>query len=171
MTTSAVLALILANGLAWLLCHVGIAWLGTALNAGRFNPDRFWFRTRRWEHKGRVYERAFRIRAWKDRLPDGAAWFSNGFPKAELRQRTAAYRERFIRETCRGEAVHWLVAACAPLFFLWNPPWAGGVMIAYALVANLPCILVQRYNRARLIHLQKMDAVKPRIEQPATPAC
>jgi glycosyl-4,4'-diaponeurosporenoate acyltransferase len=36
---------------------------------------------------------------------------------------------------------------CLPLFFLWNPPWACLVMTTYALAANLPCILAQRYNR------------------------
>ena len=37
-----------------------------------------------------------------------------------------------------------------PLFMAWNPWWADLVMIAYALIANLPCILVQRFNRARM---------------------
>jgi glycosyl-4,4'-diaponeurosporenoate acyltransferase len=46
--------------------------------------------------------------------------------------------------------VHWAVLALSGLFFLWNPWWAGMVMIAYAAAANLPCILIQRYNHLRL---------------------
>ena len=43
---------------------------------------------------------------------------------------------------------------CAsPLFFLWNRPWVGGLMVAYGILGNLPCILVQRYNRLRLTRL------------------
>ena len=42
---------------------------------------------------------------------------------------------------------------CAPVFFLWNPWWADLVMVAYALAANLPCILAQRYNRLRFQRL------------------
>ena len=38
-------------------------------------------------------------------------------------------------------------------FFLWNPCWADLVMVAYALAANLPCILAQRYNRSRFQRL------------------
>ncbi len=57
------------------------------------------------------------------------------------------YLEQFLRETRRAEVAHWLMLLCVPLFFLWNPPWARLVMVAYALAANLPCILAQRYNR------------------------
>jgi glycosyl-4,4'-diaponeurosporenoate acyltransferase len=37
--------------------------------------------------------------------------------------------------------------ASLPIFFVWNPPWACWLMTVYALGANLPCILAQRYNR------------------------
>ena len=60
------------------------------------------------------------------------------------------YLQVFIRETWRGELCHWTVLAFTPLFFLWNPWWADLVCLAYALAANLPCIIVQRYNRLRL---------------------
>jgi glycosyl-4,4'-diaponeurosporenoate acyltransferase len=53
-------------------------------------------------------------------------------------------------ETCRGEAVHWIVLFCSGLFFLWNPQWLAWCMVVYAILANLPCIIVQRYNRLRM---------------------
>lgn len=39
--------------------------------------------------------------------------------------------------------------AFVPLFFLWNPWWADLVIVAYAIAANVPCIVAQRYNRVR----------------------
>jgi hypothetical protein len=60
---------------------------------------------------------------------------------------------RFIRETWRGELCHWCALGCAPVFFLWNPWWADLIMVGYGLLANLPCILAQRYNRLRLQRL------------------
>lgn len=42
------------------------------------------------------------------------------------------------------------------LFFIWNPLWAGFIMIAYAILANLPFILTQRYNRPRLQRLLQL---------------
>ena len=42
-----------------------------------------------------------------------------------------------------------LMLVCTAVFFLWNPWWGDLIIVAYALAANLPCILAQRYNRAR----------------------
>jgi hypothetical protein len=42
---------------------------------------------------------------------------------------------------------------CFPIFFLWNPPWACAVVEAYGVAANLPFIIVQRYNRAGLLRI------------------
>lgn len=145
--------LIAVNVMAWLAIHLGLAWLGTRLPAGLFDPASWPYRSRTWERGGRLYQRLFAVRSWKGLLPDGAAMFAGGFPKASLREMSEEYLRRFIVETCRGEAVHWAVLLCSPLFFLWNPRWAGLVMVAYGLAANLPCIIVQRYNRARLRRL------------------
>lgn len=48
----------------------------------------------------------------------------------------------------------------APLFFIWNPAWAGWLMIAYAFIANIPFIITQRYNRPRLRRLYKILSKK-----------
>jgi len=142
--------LVLVDSVAWGVLHVGIAWAGTRLPASWFSPRFPLFRPMRWEQRGRSYERVFRVRMWKHRLPDGAAWFSGGFSKASLNKRDSAYLERFVTETCRGEAVHWVVLSCGGLFFLWNPGWLACCMVLYAIAANLPCIIAQRYNRLRM---------------------
>ena len=74
-----------------------------------------------WERGGHFYETVFRIKSWKDRLPDAARWFGSGFAKGSLAGTQRDYLQRFIRETWRGELCHWAALACAPLFFLWNP--------------------------------------------------
>ncbi len=130
----------------WIVIQVGLAWAFTRMPVAWFRPAS----PRGWERNGRVYERLLGIKHWKDRLPDAARWFRGGFAKGHLARRDPAYWQRFIRETWRGELCHWCALACAPLFFLWNPWWGDLVIVAYALTANLPCILAQRYNRARL---------------------
>lgn len=141
------------NVLAWLVIQWGLAWALTQWPATRFDPDNFFARSRRWEQDGRFYERVAAIKLWKDKLPDAASWFRGGFPKADLRGASPEFLERFLRETWRGELVHWIAALAWPVFCLWNPGWAVLVNAAYALAANLPCILVQRYNRARIRRL------------------
>lgn len=141
--------IITLNVFGWPIVQFALAWSFTCMPASWFHPGT----ARSWEEGGRVYERSLAIRKWKDRLPDAARWFSGGFAKANLRGREPDYLQRFIRETWRGELCHWAALAFTPVFFLWNPLWADGVMVGYAVVANLPCILVQRYNRARFQRL------------------
>ena len=137
---------VLLNVCGWPLIQLGLAWAFTRMPVAWFAPPASW----KWEGRGRVYERCFAIRRWKDRLPDAARWFGGGFAKGSLTDRGPDYLWRFIQETWRGELCHWCALAFTPVFFLWNPPWADAVMLLYALSANLPCILAQRYNRLRL---------------------
>jgi glycosyl-4,4'-diaponeurosporenoate acyltransferase len=141
--------IIALNTLGWLFVQFGLAWLMTRLPAERFAAQHGFARLCDWEKSGRVYERLFRIKLWKDRLPDAASWFKGGFAKANLHKHTSAFFEQFRRETWRGELTHWLALLALPCFAIWNSGWAFGINVAYALAANLPCILVQRYNRAR----------------------
>lgn len=154
--------LAIVNVAAWPLLHMAAAWGGTQLPVAWFRPGQWLYRERAWERDGRVYERLFRIRRWKGRLPDGAALFKKGFRKKSLQAADAGYLGRFIQETCRGEAVHWGVLACSLLFFLWNPWWVGLIMVAYAVLANMPCIVAQRFNRIRLTRLvSRRDPADP----------
>ena len=145
--------LIAVNILGWLFIHMAVSFTGMCLPLRLFRTRIWLYRARAWERGGRIYERIFHIKAWKDRLPDGAAIFRGGFRKADLNTVSAEYLNRFAEETCRGEAVHWVTLFAAALFFIWNPWWAGLIMIAYAITANMPCILAQRYNRLRLMAL------------------
>ncbi len=141
--------IIALNVAGWLTIQLGLAWVFTRMPVEWFNPGN----TFAWERGGRFYEVVFRIKEWKDRLPDAARWFGGGFAKGTLAGKQGHYLQRFIRETWRGELCHWAAIACAPVFFLWNPWWGDWIIVAYALAANLPCILVQRYNRQRLRRL------------------
>lgn len=138
--------IIVLNVGGWLAIQLGLAWAFTKTPIHWFKPAGPFS----WERNGRFYERMFSVRSWKNRLPDAAPWFGGGFAKGMLTDTRPDYLDRFIRETWRGELCHWTAIACAPVFFLWNPWWGDLIIVAYALAANLPCILVQRYNRARL---------------------
>ncbi|HEV3452362.1 MAG TPA: hypothetical protein VG869_14340 [Acidimicrobiia bacterium] len=107
-------------------------------------------RLRRFERDGRVYERALRVKAWKDALPEAGSLFRGGVSKRRLAGHDRAHLERFLLETRRAERAHWAILLLAPVFFAWNPWWLALAMLGYGLIANAPCIVVQRYNRSRL---------------------
>jgi len=144
---------ILVNAAAWLVIHLGVSFFSSRLPLRWFHPDRGLFRSREWERGGRLYERVFRIRAWKRILPDGAAVFRSGFRKRRMLGRASGYCRTFVLETCRAELCHWLVFALVPLFFVWNPWYVAWPMVPYAVAANAPCIVAQRFNRPRLAAL------------------
>lgn len=135
------------NALMWPVIQLGLAWGFTRMPARWFDPPRGW---RCPGETPARYERWFRVHLWKDSLPDGASWFAGGVPKSRIGGTSAGALRRFAIETWRGELCHWAAMAFTPLCFLWNPPWACAVMATYAVLANLPCVMVQRYNRIRI---------------------
>ena len=150
------------NVIAWLAIQLGFAWTLTQLAAERLNARNCFSRPKKWERDGRFYENVFAIKSWKDKLPDAAGWFRGGFPKANLRVASPEFLVKFQRETWRGELVHWFALLAVPLFCAWNPWWAVLVNATYAVAANVPCILVQRYNRARFQRLLANEKLRPK---------
>lgn len=116
-------------------------------------------RLRRWERGGRAYER-LHIRRWKDRLPELGAVFRGGVSKRALPSSGPADLRRFAAETRRAELVHWAIPLVTPVFLVWNPAGLFVAMVLYAVVANVPCLVVQRYNRGRLLRLIERGAGK-----------
>jgi glycosyl-4,4'-diaponeurosporenoate acyltransferase len=137
------------DALAWLAVHLAAGYAVHRIPAERLRRDTWWSRPRGFERDGAFYE-ILAPRRWKARLPEAGAAFPGGFDKSRLRSRARPYLERYAAETRRAELGHWLALGAAPFFFLWNPAWLGGCMVVYALAANLPCIVSQRFNRLRL---------------------
>jgi glycosyl-4,4'-diaponeurosporenoate acyltransferase len=123
------------------------------LSPARLTRENRLFRLRRFEMGGHFYERWFRVKQWKDRLPDAGELFRGGISKRGLVTHDRERLERFVAETRRAELAHWLILGAAPWFFLWNPWWLGLAMVGYGIVANVPCVAIQRYNRARLLRM------------------
>ncbi|MEA5061120.1 MAG: hypothetical protein VB015_01720 [Erysipelotrichaceae bacterium] len=63
---------------------------------------------------------------------------------------------QFLIESARGELTHWLAILPFWVFGFFAPSYIIPIMLAYALIVNLPCIIVQRYNRPRIKKLLKM---------------
>lgn len=143
----------LVGGVVWAVAGTLTGYVAHRMDVTRFDHDNVVTRLRRWEAGGRVYERWFAIRKWKRWLPEGGDIFEGGFNKRHLSGRSTALLERFVAETRRAEMTHWVTMAFGPLFFLWSPWWLGVVMVVFGVMSNLPCLVAQRYNRARLLRL------------------
>ena len=138
---------------AWGVLSFAVGYAMHQLPATAFAGDSAITRLRPFEADGRWYERRLRIGTWKRRIPEAGDLFEGGFSKRSLLSRDAGHLERYVVETRRAEVTHWALVGSAPLFLLWNPPALAAVQLGYAAAANLPCIAIQRYNRARLLRL------------------
>ena len=108
------------------------------------------FRLRKWEQGGRFYRNVLKIHRWKDRMPQHIG--KDGFSKAKLEQRlTEEYLALFLMETCRGEWYHTAALGGIPILLLCNPFWLGASISMPLLLVHGGCIVIQRYNRARLL--------------------
>jgi glycosyl-4,4'-diaponeurosporenoate acyltransferase len=139
------IALVLAaNILGWPILHIAIGFIALRIPPQIFAHETWLTAPRFWERD--MYRDRLAIRKWKYLLPDAAPWLG-GFAKRKLVNRDPTCIAQFLIETRRTEIAHWLMLGCLPIFFIWNPPWARWVIAVYAVAANLPCILAQRYNR------------------------
>lgn len=100
-----------------------------------------------------LYERIFRIRRWKDRLPEAGAMFSGGVSKRRLGALSSDQLRLRIAETRRAEFTHWFAVLLSLTFFAWNPVAIAIWMPFIGIVGNAPFIAVQRYLRPRMILL------------------
>ena len=146
---------IIIDIVAWFIIHMSVSYIMSRQPLASFKPDSWFYRQRNWEKNGRIYERLFRLKSWKKKLPDGAAVFKNGFEKKRLKETSQRYLLDFISETCRAELTHWIVLLFGFIFLIWNIWWVGIVMIIYATIVNMPCIITQRYNRIKLRRITK----------------
>jgi glycosyl-4,4'-diaponeurosporenoate acyltransferase len=122
-----------------------------------WNPQRFPFAVSKKELS--FYER-IGIRKWKDKaVPELGA--SAGFSKKNLQSSDAEYLERFIRETCQGEALHFFGAVFAFIALAFYPVrvWYFVLLILFVnFFINILPVFIQRFNRYRLCILYKMQA-------------
>ncbi len=148
---------IVVDVVAWGVFHSATGYAAYRLDERRLSRDGWLLRPRRFETAGRWYRRRLRIDRWKDKLPDAGDLFRAGVSKRHLPAHDAAGLQLFVRETRRAELTHWWAMSCGPLFVLWNPPLAAGLLVGYGVAVNLPFIVIQRYNRFRI------QALLPRL--------
>jgi len=129
--------------------------VGRMIPKSRIHPDRGLFHCFRFENGGRLYEK-LHIKKWQNKLPDMSRILPKLVPAKNMSGDYAQRLPDMILETCVAEIVHIFVSMLG-LACLWIWPGTGGVVVTLIFITllNLPYILIQRYNRPRLIRLQK----------------
>ncbi len=139
---------------------VGSFVLGRLMPISWFHEDCFPYRGYLWEREGKVYQ-ALGIRKWQNKVPD----MSKIFPQImQEKKMTHHYQEDLplmIKETCIAEFIHVLLCIAGLAYIgIWPGIWGKIISVLYIL-ANIPYILIQRYNRPRFLKLQERLTHKP----------
>lgn len=143
---------IVANMSIWVGWSILVGYAANHLPDRLFKNDSFITRLRRFESQ-LWFQKYLKVHIVKKYLPEKGKLFGTGISKKNLPQDQLGGLNKFLIETRRAEYVHWVVIF-AWVFTLWfNPVWAVWVVAILLVLGNLPCILVQRYNRLRLLRV------------------
>ena len=135
------------------LLGVASHYIGEDIPRRLFKPEKFPYKSYRWEKNGKIYEH-LSIRKWKTRVPDMSKVMTDMLPKRVTAGMTSADIDALIKETCVAEFVHkTLMFLSAGVYFIWDNA-VGVVLAAVCVLSNLPFVLIQRYNRPNLIRLR-----------------
>ena len=122
-------------------------WLIPRIGAGGLDCDGGWFRTRPWERK--VYAR-LGVQRWKSGMPTYS-------PEEFSMERSV---EEIIRSTCRAELVHECNVATSFVPLLFAIPFGALPVFLVTSVGaaafDMIFVVMQRYNRPRLVRLMRM---------------
>ena len=149
--------LIVLNVMSWPIIQMTIARLTARMPDQFFLTDSLVTQVKPTLGSQLFYEQVLFIRVWKKFIPDGATIFKFGFRKKNMESHETNYMEKFILETRRAEFSHLVQILPALIFFIFNTLEIALIMTVYALVFNVPLILLQRYNRIRFLRLLKKN--------------
>ncbi|TDM01932.1 glycosyl-4,4'-diaponeurosporenoate acyltransferase [Macrococcus hajekii] len=152
--------LFIKNTFAWLTLQLSLSYLFMKIPAHFFDKLSCCFRTFSWEQGGDVWQRWFKVKQWKTVLPDSSSIYSKSFNHRNLEATDDETLNTFRIEANRAEMTHGFSLLLFPLFYLWNPKWAARLNLGFAIMSNLPFIIIQRYNRPKIEQLLKKKGRK-----------
>jgi len=141
--------------LLWPAFQVGALMICQMIRPVCFSQNAVLFRCRKWENGGKIYQQIFKVRKWKKYLPESGALLIGTYTKRRLLNLTEDDLRRLVTESCRTELSHYLAITPFWVFGFFAPPRIILFMLLYSLIVNLPCIITQRYNRPRIVRMQK----------------
>lgn len=110
------------------------------------------FRTRKFEKNGQFYQRVFRIKLWKDYVPAVGR-----FDKKHLEEPTPFYISKYLLESLRAELTHIFGFFFAINIMLVTRGEFDIQILLFACLLNLPCYMIQRYNKPRFEKLLEKE--------------
>lgn len=122
------------------------------------NENKFPFKSYHWEKNGKIYDK-LAIKKWKTKLPDASIVLNRIipklYPKKRMKNKEIDKVQVLLKESCVAEGTHKVVSILGfGCILIWKS--FGGVTISIIFyLFNIPFVLIQRYNRPRLLKVSK----------------
>lgn len=127
--------------------------IGRCLPKNIFNENLFPYKSLDWEKEGTIYTK-LKIKKWQNILPDMSKIVPQFITQKKMSHDFKDNLPLMITETCIAEFIHFILCI-AGLYCLSIWEGLGGlVMSTLNFFANLLYIIIQRYNRPRLLKLK-----------------
>lgn len=146
---------LLINTLIFLLFSSVITFISERLPDTIYRYNSWLFKEHKWEKKGQLYRHLLKVHVWKTFLPELSNFVKGVFPKKNLKEHSKEYLSKYIMESCKSEFTHWVIIASSLIFRLWAERQVSFGVFIIAIVLNLPYIIIQRYNRPRVIQVME----------------
>lgn len=104
------------------------------------------FKIRTLERNGEIYQELFNVKSWKEHIPSIGAFDKKTLTKKKL---TTEYVSQYLLEGLRAELCHLISIILSMAVLLVSIPKTWSFILGYSALLNLPCIIIQRYNRPR----------------------
>lgn len=105
------------------------------------------------EDNGKIYNKMFKVSAWKEKLFDASMAFPGTQSKKTGLTKNPDTVLSTIQETCIAEMIHWILLLLSPLMFaIIQSEWIVLFYVLYVFF-NIADIIIQRYNRPKLISI------------------
>ena len=109
--------------------------------------------------------RMLKVKDWQNKLPDMSRIFPKLMPPKKMPTHLETdILETMLRETCVADLIHGLLGVAG--FFCIHIWHCGGIWLSIAFfIGNLPFIIIQRYNRPRLVLLLERQKKKIGVQK------
>jgi glycosyl-4,4'-diaponeurosporenoate acyltransferase len=148
------------NFVIFIFLSLIITYLSNKVSKKIYNHKSWVYRTREWEKNGDFYDEKLKVKKWKKRVPELGDFVKGVFPKKYIKEYTTEYLSEYLLESCKAELTHWAIIFSALVFALWNDLWDAAAMLVISAVLNIPFIVIQRYNRPRIMKIARQKHVE-----------
>jgi glycosyl-4,4'-diaponeurosporenoate acyltransferase len=152
---------ILINLIIFLLLSVILTFNATRLPI-RYYYNGWLFKIRKWENGGKFYEDVFKVKRWKSRVPELADFIKSTFPKKHIKM-DGNFISKYLTESCKAEFTHWCIILSSAVYLILEDSITFTYMFFIATALNIPFIIIQRYNRPRIVSIIKQRDIKLKV--------